>query len=474
MQTKELIKIAQEKVNFFNPEQLRKVGFIPKEGLYFPAIYYPPITMYPKSNEEELFRGFNYNIKYPLSVYIHIPFCPSKCLYCHWVINTGCSEIQMDCYLGRLGKEMDIYKIRFGGRAIYPKSVLIGGGTPSMFSPAQTERLFNAFESKFDLSDCSQITSEVEPSSLLGEHGMEKLKIMKSHGVSRISLGVQALDDGILKEMGRSHTSLEAIKAIEQIRLTGFESISIDLIYGYPGCTLEKWAQTLKTAFSLDIDTCQIYRLRIIPHGDKVGIIKNKFDKSPQVFPDWKEVYIMKELGILIANQSGFKETSRRVFSKGPQHNSDYLKDHCDRLYDVLGIGISAWSNIQGHLSLNTGESLEKYYSYIKRGRLPIDRGKIRTADDTRRWALVLPLKHHGVSKIKYKNITGVGVNEAFGEKINKLKSFSLLEENDKVLMLTEKGRFFADEVCIQFYHPDYLPFPKLAYAEGELNPYNV
>ena len=472
MEAKELIKAAEEKIGSFNVTELKNAGFIPLDGLYFPAIYYPPIPMYPKSNENEMLNNFKYNSEAPLSVYIHIPFCPSRCLYCHWVVSVGNSVEEMDYYLKNLEKEMELYKERLGVRIISPKSVLIGGGTPSMLSPAQIERLLKSFTARFDLSKCSQVSCEVEPKTILGDTGMEKLKIMKNYGIDRISLGVQAFNEEILKEMGRIHTSEDAIKAIKQIRLAGFKSLSIDLIYGYPGCSLGNWIETLKTALSLDIDAYQLYRLRVVPHGAKVGVIKNYFDKSPEVFPNLEYTYIMKELGILISSQNDFKEISRRVFCKSPGHSSDYLKDHCDRLYDVLGMGISSWTNLGGRLFLNTGKGLERYYSYINEGKLPIARGKIRTKDDNERWALVLPLKHHGVSKMKYKEINGISVNEAFGEKIKRLKNYGLLEENEKILRLTEKGCFFADEVTIQFYHPDYLPFSKSSYADGELNPY--
>jgi len=474
MKEKELLRIAEEKLKSFNPKQLKNSGFIPLGDLYFPAIYYPPITMYPESDEDKIFAGYKHDRAHPLSVYIHIPFCPKRCLYCHWVVSVGNPPQDMDCYLKNLEKEMELYKKRLGLREILPKSVLIGGGTPTMLSPAQTERLLKSFTARFDLTECRQFTYEVEPSTLLGRLGLERLKIIKDYGVDRISLGVQVFDDEILKRMKRAYTSKDAIKAIKQIRLAGFKSLSIDLIYGYPGCAPKKWIATLKTAFSLDIDACQQYRLRIVPHGDKIGLIKKQFDKSSDNFLDAKQIYIMKELGILFASLNGFKEGSRRVFVRSPKYNSEYLQDHTDRLADVLGLGISAWSNIQGHLSLNTGENLERYYSYLNKGRLPIDRGKIRTEDDQKRWAIALPLKHHGVSKIKYKEITGTNVNEDFGEKIKRLKNFGLLEENEESLILTEKGRFFADEVVIQFYHPDYLPFPKSSYADGELNPYNV
>ncbi|MBE0556241.1 MAG: radical SAM protein, partial [Proteobacteria bacterium] len=297
-------------------------------------------------------------------------------------------------------------------------------------------------------------------------------RVMKDHGVNRISLGVQSFNDKALRDMGRFHSSFHAVEAIAQIRRVGFESLSIDLIYGYPGSTLHEWAGTLDTAFSHDIDACQLYRLRIVPHGERVGAIKQTYDRMPAVFPHTKDIYVMKEVGILAAAERGLSEVSRRVFAKGPEHNSDYLTDHTDGLCDVFGLGISSRNNLQGRFFVNTGESLKKYHALIQEGRLPIAKGQVRSKDNEKRWAITVPLKHHGVSKNEYRRITGEDLGTSFGRKIEALKKFGLLHEDESSLCLTEKGCFLADEVVIQFYRPEYLPFPKASYANGELNPY--
>jgi oxygen-independent coproporphyrinogen-3 oxidase len=268
------------------------------------------------------------------------------------------------------------------------------------------------------------------------------------------------------------HSSQDARDAIRAIREAGFESVSIDLIYGYPGSTLKKWENTLRTAASLGVDAYQLYRLRIVPHGAKPGSIKKIHETSPEIFPSLEEIYLMKELGLLISSRNGYEETSRRVFCRGPQHNSEYLQDHCDRLSNVLGFGISSWNNLQDRFFINTGKSLEDYYSFIDRGVLPITRGKIKSADDVRRWAICLSLKHHGVVRRHYEAATGTSLDQDFGRKIEKLKRYGLLEEKGETVRLTERGRFFADEIVIQFYQPGYIPFPKSAYTAGELSPY--
>jgi oxygen-independent coproporphyrinogen-3 oxidase len=207
----------------------------------------------------------------------------------------------------------------------------------------------------------------------------------------------------------------------------------------------------------------------IVPHEAKPGSIKKIHENSRHL--PVGEGHLSDERTELMI-QNGYCETSRRVFCRGPQHNSEYLQDHTDRLSNVLGFGISSWNNLQDRFFINTGKSLEDYYSFIDRGSLPITRGKIKSEDDMRRWAICLSLKHHGVVRRRYEAVTGTSLDKDFGRKIERLKRYGLLEEKGEVVMLTERGRFFADEVVIQFYRPDYIPFPESAYTDGELSPY--
>jgi oxygen-independent coproporphyrinogen-3 oxidase len=469
----ELIEKARRGMLSVNVAELQDAGLIPNGSLYYPTIYYPPIPMYGPIDEATILDGLEYDGSRSSSLYIHIPFCRSRCLYCHWMVNVGSTEREVDGYLTALAMEMSLWKEKFGVGEIRPRSMLIGGGTPTALSPKQTGRLFRDLVSSVDFGRCDQITCETEPGSILGADGREKLRIMKDNGVDRISLGVQAFDDESLKDMGRQHSSTDVMKAMEQIRNVGFDSLSVDLIYGYPGSTPEKWLTTLETALSLGIDGFQLYRLRIVPHGDRVGTIKTRFDATPGIFPSVDDIYVMKQMGAMAAEQGGMTETSRRLFTKGPLHGSRYLADHTDGLCDVIGFGASSWSNVQGRFYLNTGESLDRYAAFLQSGILPINRGKIRTEDDERRWAIAVTLKHNGVPKARFRELTGISVSEAFPRHIENLKKYGLLEEDADTLRLTGRGRFFADEVVTQFYHPTYLPFPRSAYEEGDLNPFS-
>ena len=469
---RELVAAAQAAVDSFDSRGLKALGLLPRNDLFFPAIYYPPLTMYPKNGGEKAFSGFEWGNQERTCLYIHIPQCPSRCAYCHWVISLSNSSADVDFYLDHLEKEMGLWKERLGDKAIAPSSVLIGGGTPTLLSAAQLKRLLKSLTCRFDMSRCRQFSCEAEPATLLAAAGLEKLKILKDFGLDRISMGVQSFDDEVLRYMARPHSSREARQAVKQIRKAGIASLSIDLIYGFPGDTAEKWLETLEAALATDIDAYQLYRLRIVPHGDKVGAIKNRHERAADLFPTSEQTYVMKALGRLVSQRHGFDENLRRIFSRSPRHVSFYLRDYGCRLYDNLGLGISSWSSLGDRFLMNTGESLKTYYAALDSGRLPIDRMLLRSAEDEQRRALVLPLKGYGVSKARYRERMGVDLEEVFGSRIRLLKKYGLLQEDDRRLTLTPRGGFFADEVLMQFYEPKYLPFSRSCYSAGALNPY--
>ena len=295
---------------------------------------------------------------------------------------------------------------------------------------------------------------------------MARLKVLKEYGVDRISLGVQSFDDDVLRYMARAHDNEQTEQSIKNIYKSGIENVSIDLIYGYPGQTVENWVKNLIKADSLDIEGWQLYRLRIKQHGDRAGNIIREFDKRPERFNPVDDVMLMKLLGKQISNELGYGEHIRRVFAKTENGISHYLRDWTSDLSDVVGVGVSSWSNLRGVFTQNIGDqSLDSYYALIDSGKVSVDRGKIRTQDDEARRSFLLPLKNRTVDKRKFRDRVGLEASECFGNEIDWLKSLGMLEEDDSSIWLTAKGGFFADEVATQFFDPNYLPFPEVARA---------
>ncbi|MBU4252363.1 MAG: coproporphyrinogen III oxidase family protein [Candidatus Omnitrophica bacterium] len=465
-----LMQSAEEKVKELNIKELQNAGVICLDGQFFPSVHYPPITMYPLITEEALFKGYNNPPDGLFVIYAHIPFCMRYCAFCHYPVKIGDLPEEKDYYLNTLEKEMDIYMRRLGVKKIKARSILVGGGTPTYLTPAQLERFLLAFTSRIDLTSCTQFSYDVDPTTLLGQKGIKRLKIMRSYGVNRLTIGIQSLDDLILKKMNRPHNAKEAIESIHRAKDAGFK-LNIEFIYGYPGQTLENWHETIKQAVSLGVEEIQLYRLKVIPYGDNTGMITNKFSAEPDDFIGFEKTILMKTLAIIILAQNGYHENLTRVFSRKREDFSHYANDQCCNLFDQIGFGLTAFHSLRDRFGLNT-QDFKEYYSLINQGRLPINRGLIRNADDQLRWAVILPLKNRAVYKNYYKKITGASLNEIFRKKIEKLKDSNLLYEDDKLLKLTERGRFFADEACQQFHHPKYMPFSKTAYAHGKLYPY--
>ncbi|MFA5356381.1 MAG: coproporphyrinogen-III oxidase family protein [Candidatus Omnitrophota bacterium] len=465
----ELIKNAKEIIKNF--KKLQKTGLINLSGDFFPSVHYPPITMYPPISEEELFEGYRLPRDSLLDIYVHIPFCLQQCVFCHYPVKTGDIYKEKDHYIDMLKKEIDNYMRRLGLSVIKPRSILFGGGTPTFLSPEQLKRSLDHFASRVDLGACTQFSYDVDPSTLLGVDGQERLKIMRSYGVHRLTIGMQSLDDAILKKMNRPHNSREAIDSVAQARREGFK-INIEFIYGYPGQTFESWVETIQKAIALETEEIQIYRLKVIPYGDHAGSIKEQFARSPVEFIAAEDAVIMKQIAIMMFHENGYNENLRRVFTKKREDFSHYADNQCCKLFDQIGFGLTAFSSMRDRFGLNT-QSFAEYYALIEEGKLPVNRGLVRTKDDQLRWCLILPLKNREVYKAVYEKQTGMSLENIFRRKIERLKKFGLLYEDDKVLRLTELGSFFSDEVCEQFHHPDYMPFPKSAYAAGELCPYD-
>lgn len=456
---------ARRELEAINVDEIRETGILPDGGKkFFPVIGYPPLTMYSPMDQTALFDNFQERTERPLSAYIHIPFCPTRCTFCHWITKTKSLEEEVDVYLDYLDKEMRLYKSQMGLDKIPALSVLIGGGTPTYLNVKQTERFYSMIDTHYDLSQCTQFSVEAEPTTIIGEEGLEKLKIMNAHGVDRISLGVQSFSDPILKYMGRAHSHAQTMESLETMREAGIENIFIDLIYAYPNQTVEDWAQNMLLAASLDIEGYQLYRLRIKQHGDRKGNIIREFNKRPERFATVDEVLLMKMLGKVISEENGFHEYQARIFAKKDEYMSHYLRDWTNELYDVAGVGVSAWSNLRGVFALNIGDqSLQSYYDLIDQDKVAVNRGKIRSNDDEIRRSFLLPLKNIKVNKAEFTQRTGKRISDLFQPEIDWLKQYDLITEDSESVWLTKRGRFFADEVTTQFFNPAYLPFPDVA-----------
>lgn len=192
-----------------------------------------------------------------LGLYIHIPFCLSKCNYCDFYSIGGADEEKKDRYVSALVSHMKEYKLQAKNYIV--SSVYIGGGTPSLLSEAQLKTIMRAVKRNFRLSSRCEISMEVNP----GTVSEAKLKTIHKIGINRLSIGAQSFNDEELGVCGRRHKSEDIYSCITNARKTKFDNVSLDLIYGLPGQTKESLFDNLDTAFKLNVDHISLYGLKI-------------------------------------------------------------------------------------------------------------------------------------------------------------------------------------------------------------------
>ncbi len=453
-------------------EKLQKLGLICDDGDFVPSVHYPPITQYPDASVEEYLGDYTLPEDGLMDIYVHIPFCIQHCIFCHYPGLAGECKEEKEKYISYLIREIDIYLKRFNIEKISPRSILLGGGTPTYLTPELLDHFLTEFDKRVDYSHCKQYNVDLDPNSILGEDGTKRCEIMKKHGITRLTIGVQSLDDKVLKYMNRAHSAAMAEEAIKKAVSYGFD-VNIEFIYGFPGETIDNWIEVMEKAVTMPVNEIQIYRLKVQSYGDKQGII-NRYERGEAEgdIPDFKTTMIMKQIAIDILAKHGYNETIRRVYSKDKRIFSHYAYNQCCNQYDQVGFGLTGFSSYRDRFDINT-QNFDEYYARIDKGELPITRGYKRPHDEQIRWAIVLPLKNTEVIKKRFFTKTGVEFDKVFRKKIETLKEYGLVREDERLFELTELGGFVADEICECFNSDEYKPFPRERYAEGPLNPYN-
>ena len=195
--------------------------------------------------------------KAPLGIYIHIPFCRSKCQYCDFYSLTTKDDKLMDSFLDAMTRH-----IKESG-ALAPNhkvdTIYFGGGTPSFFGADGMATILTAIRSYFDVAGDAEITFEANPDSV----NDKLLRRLRAEGFNRVSLGIQCDDDAILQKIGRPHNYAQAVTALERIRRAGYRNVSVDLMYGLPGQTLDGWETTLRRVLTLAPDHISCYGLKV-------------------------------------------------------------------------------------------------------------------------------------------------------------------------------------------------------------------
>lgn len=291
--------------------------------------------------------------KTPLGIYIHVPFCRSKCLYCDFYSLPGKADHRMGDYLKAV-----VSHIKETG-ALAPTyrvdTVYFGGGTPSYLGAEGLATILNAIRKSFDVSSTAEITFEANPDSVTPR----LLRRLKSEGFNRVSLGIQCDDDGILKTLGRPHNYEQAVKAVKQIRRAGYHNLSVDLMYGLPGQTLEKWEKTVNHVLQLDPDHISCYGLKV-EEGTPLYAYQDRYDLPGD--DTQADMYLAM---VDILRRKGYRQYEISNFAKremASRHNLKYWNGG-----EYLGFGPGASSDFAGK-RFSIVRDLDQYVQGIRTG----------------------------------------------------------------------------------------------------------
>lgn len=372
-------------------------------------------------------------------LYIHIPFCAKKCGYCDFTSLVG-NGTQIDDYLSYLDKEFNLYKA--SGQIDDIETIFIGGGTPSILSADQLERLFSIIGENVDLSKLREYTMESNPGSLT----RDKLELMKAGGLNRLSIGLQASQDHLLKFLERIHTYEEFLESYRSARLAGFDNINIDLMFAFQGQTLEDWRETLERLVSLEPDHISAYSL-IIEEGTKFF---NMYEDGSLTDYDEDEYVQMYRYTIDYLADKGYGQYEISNFAKQDKECRHNLIYWDDREYYGLGLGSSGYL---GGKRYTNYKNMFNYYKKLDAGEKPIAFEETISNREKLNEYLILGLrKIEGISRTKYldrlKNID----EDKYKENIEIINSYigsgHIIQEGDHI-RLSQTGLEISDTISL-------------------------
>jgi oxygen-independent coproporphyrinogen III oxidase len=372
-------------------------------------------------------------------IYIHIPFCERKCIYCDFYSVENLNLI--DRFTKSLLKEIEIFSIEadFFNDSIFD-TIYFGGGTPSLLEPAQIEKILNKLSQSFKISSNPEITLETNP----GTVDKRKLLEFKNLGVNRISFGVQSFFDDDLKFLGRIHTGEDAFKCVNDSFEVGFENVSIDLIFGLPGQTVEKWLENLKFAVSLNVPHISAYNL-IVERGTPLHEL---FSLGKVEIPEDEIQAQLYERTIDFLENAGYVhyEVSNYAFEGFEcRHNLKYWQYE-----NYIGFGPSAhsfWINKRWWNFAN----LNKYINALDLGKIPVANFEILDEEKMIEEFIYLGLRSKGINVARFKGKFGFEfVDGDIKDEIEELERAGYITIEDDFIKLTPKGFLLCDEIVLR------------------------
>jgi len=371
-----------------------------------------------------------------IGLYIHIPFCLRKCNYCNFVSYEQ-REDGIPVYIRALEEEL---VRRAGGERI--RSIYFGGGTPSLLSAEQIANILSTIHSLFTIGEAAEITIEANPGTVDGAY----LADIRAEGVNRLSLGVQSLSDVELALLGRIHTASEARDSVRLARESGFDNLSVDLIYGLPGQTMEDWQNSLYGIMDMGPEHLSLYSLSIEADTPMLRAIEGGY--LPCIDPDLSaDQYELAEDLLAVRGYNHYEISNWASQGRECYHNIGYWQN-----LPYMGVGVAAHSYLDGHRAANT-KGMDKYLAAFSNNLQLIPESDEEISTELKlAETVILGLRLcEGVCMDDIKSRFDIDLPVYYRQCIEEMVSSGLLEYSDRYVRLTRRGRLLSNEVLWRF-----------------------
>ncbi|MBO4814771.1 MAG: radical SAM family heme chaperone HemW [Muribaculaceae bacterium] len=371
-------------------------------------------------------------------IYVHIPFCKRKCIYCDF-FSLACSTAVMDRYVAAVVKEAGMRSGELGDKL---STLYVGGGTPSLLNKEQFGTLIDGLRQIFDFSALQEFTVEVNPDDVTPE----LMRFYKGKSVNRVSMGIQSFDDNDLRFINRRHTAQQALDAVEVIRQSCIQNISIDLIYGVPGQSLETWEHNVTKAISLGVQHISAYCLSY-EEGTPLWHMRERGEVQEVT----EELTVcMYETLVERLRTAGFVHYEISNFALPgfeSKHNSSYWDGT-----PYLGLGAAAHSfNGKAERSYNPTD-LERYMNSLVAGHLPCERESLSQAEQHDEMVMLALRTARGLDVAELERRFGRECAESFRVKAGTFLKSGALQCEGSIYTLTRKGVMVSNDVISELF----------------------
>lgn len=417
-------------------------------GDYFVPSY-PPMSAHTEIQGCELQSLLSQPLsESSLGLYVHIPFCLNKCDFCNNVSYTGAQDDVVHAYVDAIAKEAALYGNHSAIRGRTVLCVYFGGGTPSMLSVDQLTRLIDGMQTAIPWKGVKEVSFECAPRSVRA-HFLESLV---THGVTRLSIGVQSFNNLLLKLNGRIHYAEDILRAYHTVRAIGFNSVNVDLMVGLLGETEVEWRDTVHRVLELNPDSVTVYQTEV---GHDSQLFRDSTEnRLPTPLVSWEQKHARAAYAFSELEKAGYTVVSGYTAVKDPVKHRFLYEDQLWRNGDILGLGLSSLGYLNG-IHYQNAVTLESYESGLCQGNLPLKRANALTETDRFVREFILQLKLGTVSLQKLREKFNLDPFRAFSNPLESLESEGYLTVSKSEVRLTRNGLVRLDRLLSRFFYPE-------------------